>query len=160
MNKKTAEYFLKTASVIFSLLIITFIFSQSLLPAGESQAESGRILSLFNGLLTDAGIGPVLSSFFVRKFAHFTEFAVLGTSFFMLFLSFGVKPYYFSLFAFLSTSMVAVCDECLQLISDGRACQISDMLLDSFGGFVAITVLSLIYCIFIRIKRRKSPKYE
>lgn len=156
MNKKTVGYFLKTVTVIFTSLIIAFIFSQSLLPAGESQAESGRILSLFNGLLTDVGIGPVLTSFFVRKSAHFTEFAVLGTSFFMLYLSFGVKPYYFSLFAFLSTSMVGVCDECLQLISDGRACQISDMLLDSFGGLFAITVLSFIYLIFIRIKRRSS----
>ena len=49
--------------------------------------------------------------------------------------------------------IIAVCDELIQLTSPGRACQISDMLLDFCGTVTGALILLLIFTI---LRQRKA----
>ena len=60
------------------LLWCVFIFHFSLADAEQSGMESGRVTAFLNTVLADMGFSLRLSSTFVRKAAHFTEFFALG----------------------------------------------------------------------------------
>ena len=70
---------------LLSLLLTGFIFSNSLKTAGESHAQSGRVMELVRPLLVPRFIHGETEeeteeklSFVVRKAAHFVEFGALG----------------------------------------------------------------------------------
>jgi len=99
-----------------TVLIICFIFSNSLQSRTVSSAQSGRVLQLFQRLFDPNGNIPEESFHrFVRKLAHFIEFAALGMSACGLFLSLPSKSgrYNFGMMLFLVLA-VAVTDEFIQ----------------------------------------------
>ena len=75
-NKKL--YVKRVIYTALVLMCVCFIFSQSALSAGESSQESGRILRLLNNIARWFGCENLFTDFFVRKLAHFSEFAVLS----------------------------------------------------------------------------------
>ena len=126
---------------VLTALWLLFVWGHSLLPASVSKEESGHWLALLQNWL------PWLTDYLIRKAAHFTEYAVLGT------LLFGAAdtrrglwfPPCFGLLA-------ALLDETLQLFAAGRSGQVSDVWLDLAGflaGWILIALISL-----IRKKRR------
>ena len=153
----------KTISVvliIISVLIVAFIFSQSLLPGKVSGEESGRVLKFLNDILASIGMPPFLTHSFVRTAAHFSEFAALGTSLFFTAVSFGKKCLYSALVSLSSSLFVACTDECIQLFSEGRAFQLSDILTDFLGAFLAVFLLYSLFYIISFIKRKRSDLNE
>lgn len=123
-----------------SVFWIAFIFGRSLQPADQSSQESASVLALIHQII------PFMSMHFLRKAAHFGEFFVLGA---LLFTTFRVFEKQALLLPAVIGAGVAVTDELLQLISPGRSCQISDMLLDFSGALVGVLLMNLL----VRIRR-------
>ncbi len=143
-------------AIISTALIAAFIFSQSMLPATSSSAESGRVLQFLNGILENIGLTPFFTQGLVRKIAHFIEFGVFGIMLCSTLNLFKIKMSFSALFALGGTLFVAITDECIQLFSAGRSFQIRDILLDTCGGFVFISVLTAIMFFVNRKKMKKS----
>lgn len=113
------------------LLWIIFIFCRSLKPADVSTSESQWVLDLIQRLCPFE-----LSMYFIRKLAHFTEFAILG---FLAGVLFGGQCRYLLtslLFSAMIGVMTALCDETIQLFVAGRSGQIQDVWLDMAGASV------------------------
>ena len=119
-----------------ALLWIGFILSRSMKPAVLSAEESGRVLELVQRVL------PQATDHFVRKLAHFTEFFVLGAlvggSISLLFRPMLLLP-------LVGCVGVAVLDELLQKLYEGRSGEVKDMLLDSLGALCALLLLRLFW---------------
>ncbi len=143
-GKKT---FARVAWVLLTVLWIGFIFCRSLQPADVSSEESGAVLELAHRVF------PFLSMFALRKLAHFTEFLILGVLLHFAFRSFCLRS---DLFVLGTGLAVAAADELLQLLSPGRSCQITDVLLDFFG--VAVSVL--LFFVFHIFSGRKAVDRE
>lgn len=138
---------------ILTVFSVCFIFSQSLMNGSKSGSESGRFLAFLNSITDFLGFGEIFTHSFVRKCAHFTEFAVLSFSAFFMYKSYlhsRVKTVIFTIVTFVS---VAVTDEIIQYFVPERACQFTDVLIDSLGGIVAV-VLSVIIITFSAKKHK------
>lgn len=116
---------------LFFCLWALFIFSNSMLPAQESSDISGGISYKIYELL-NLNIDFQLFHTFIRKCAHFIEYAILG-----VFAGFSFKKEYFWKI-FVLCILVSSADESIQLFVEGRSGQISDVLLDSIGSFTGI----------------------
>lgn len=139
-----------TVSWILVFLCMVFIFSMSAANGEESSGISDLILKQINELT-----GLEITSHFIRKAAHFCEFALL--SFLISNAVFATwKSKKSSIFAFPAACIYAVTDELHQLFSDGRACSVKDMLIDSSGAFLGALIFSVITLIYIKHIERKN----
>ena len=128
-----------------------FIFCMSLNNAEESKALSD---SLAQRLINFLGIN--IPKVILRKGAHFVEFAGLGLCLCnAIYASFGhrLTP----VFALVGSVIYAISDEVHQIFSEGRACRITDVLIDSAGALSGIVIAFLIYKI---IRRSKNGSTE
>ena len=127
---------------VLTALWLLFVWGHSLLPGSVSHEESGHWLALLQTWM------PWLTSFLIRKAAHFTEYAVLGA---LLFGAAGVRhglwfPPCFGVLA-------ATLDETVQLFADGRSGQVSDVWLDLAGFLTGWIVIGAIAYLF---RQRKT----
>lgn len=148
---------------IILVVYILFIFSNSLTPAAQSSAESGFVLQLAHDILRTLGMGEAswLTEHIIRKGAHFTEYALMGILLFqsMKTLDCGIvllrKAHQAGVF------MIPFVDETLQLFTEGRSGQISDVWLDMSGvltGLAAACLAALCWRMWREGKsREKSP---
>lgn len=139
------------------LLTLCFIFGNSLKGKEESAEQSGFFVDILKPLIDpENNISEEDFDFFLRKAAHFTEFAFLGAELTLLALALSAlfkKP----LCNFLGYSLFfalifAVADEFIQSFT-GRGSLISDVLIDFSGSIVAFAIVLLIYYCF---KHRKN----
>lgn len=95
-------------------------------------------------------------SFAVRKLAHFTEYAFLGTALMLHVDAIGrVSPLRCQKsLAFLVGALYALSDELHQSFVDGRAPAGRDVLIDSAGALAALLIVSVI------INRRMADRKE
>lgn len=84
----------------------------------------------------------------VRKAAHATEYACFAILLMKMYQSYGVEGRKRILISFLSAVVYAATDEIHQLFVPGRACRITDVIIDSAGAAVGI-VLFVMACFFI-----------
>lgn len=118
------------------------IFWFSSRSGGESQNQSDLFAAFFN---------LPLSSFIIRKGAHFLEFTGLAVLLFIaLRFSFG---YFRPFLALIIAAVYAASDEIHQLFVEGRACRLFDWFTDCLGAASGIIILCLIVIIFNRKKR-------
>ena len=136
-----------------SAFAICFIFYNSSLNADDSTVQSRGVLEIINNLFSTLNIDISLSDKFVRKCAHFAEYFLLGTLLYFTVKSYTRKLQYEIYFA-LGIGFVTACiDETIQLFSEGRSGQISDVFLDFFGVCTAVFIL---YFIFKCASKRKT----
>ncbi len=147
-QKKRLRTLFRVLSLAVTLGWLLFIFSNSLKSGAESGEQSSRVLMWVNSLAQNLGFRGEISESFIRKLAHFTEFALLGGFGCLSLFSFGVAwgetvtlrrvlPLFFSI------PFCAICagiDEWLQTFSEGRAAQISDVLIDTAGALTGTVV--------------------
>ena len=130
-----------TVLTVLAVLLVLFIWGQSLLPTEDSAAESGWVLELVTPVLElFVGKGRV-TDHLVRKLAHFTEFTALGLVFTLLF-GWG-QSWKRKLLACNLGLIAALLDETVQLFSH-RGSQVQDIWLD-FAGVVFGSLLALAY---------------
>ncbi len=142
------------------LLWIAFIFSNSLRDATASGAQSGALLSKLNRILDWLHIPSFLhpTHHFIRKCAHFTEYAILGILTYGAVLQFRYTEFWGCIPAVGISFSIACTDEFLQHFSAGRSPQLSDALLDGAGAWTGILLLYLFAC-WMR-KRQKKRKFS
>ena len=132
-------------------VIILLIFAQSIKPGDLSAGESNRVVlwltrlrepvAAWGGFFSEILV-PVFDFFirYVRKIAHFTEYAVLGFFSGMLF---GRLQRFLP--GVLLGVAVAAADECIQLFVPGRNGSLWDVALDCLGYMVCCLPVLLIY---------------
>ena len=120
-----------------------FIWSQSLMSAAESSAESGRIVRWLMGLL-GWETKPEWLTYAVRKTAHFIEFAVLGALWGGCDRAYGRRLWWWGL-------PTAAIDEGLQFFAPGRAPMVTDLLIDTAGYLCGVAVVRA----FAYLRRKK-----
>ena len=135
---------------ILTILIaanLALIWGNSLLPGASSDAVSGGVLAFLGQflpfLLTEAG------HTFLRKAAHFSEFALLG----LLYsgrhrLTKGETPAHLMLFGL----TVACIDETIQIFTPERASSLIDVWIDASGFALGLVVIITAYTIYNKIK--------
>ena len=149
-----------------TIIWMAFIFVNSALPGNTSSGLSESVVSLMVGISKWFGDGGFVIRLreliqsdgfhvFIRKAAHFTEFGILGvfaTAGFGIFRELRIM-YIKRAFAAVGFSLLyAISDEIHQLFVKGRACSVTDVIIDVAGALFFIFVLSYIV---IRINRKK-----
>ncbi len=153
MSRKMLRFVL---ALLLNMLVVCFIFFNSLQGPEASNQSSGMVMQFLKAVLKlDDSIGEEAFHTFVRKAAHFTEFAALGASLWLLLgcirSRFGVFCPGGMLFAALAT---AVTDEFIQSFT-GRTSSVKDVLLDFCGALTAFGLLSLLAGIRRKQKEKK-----
>lgn len=121
--------------LILALMLIAFIFGNSLEDAVDSAGESMVIVNYVQSLLSWFGfvVPTAYLDHVVRKCAHVAEFALQAFFIAKTLIAFGVERRTLFGYALLLGLLTAVIDENIQLYSVGRSGQVTDVLLD-FGG--------------------------
>ena len=126
---------------------LAFIFSNSLRAGSQSSLQSGRVVDFVKRLLGLENVNETV----IRKLGHFSEYFILG-ALSGLFL-FWIKGRPGEKLLLIGLGLAAcVTDECIQLTSPGRSCQITDMMIDWTGYLLA---LCLIYALCLLVRRRQ-----
>ena len=145
MMKRTTPRLLINIALILGLLC--FIWGNSLLPGSISGAISDWVKDLLARIFPGEVPGVTTGGGLLRKIAHFTEFAALGTLLGWLFgmLRKGNLPP-------ILLGMAAACvDETIQIFVPGRGPGLKDVAIDTAGVLTGL-VLLLIGHTFIKKK--------
>jgi len=138
----------KKLLIVLLILILAFIWGQSVLSADISRSESGFVLTILRPLLAIIFGEATVTHHFVRKLAHFSEFFLLGATLFALL---PRRRWRLPLSAGLCL-LAALLDETIQLFS-GRGDQISDVWLDFSGAAAGILLCFLLRLLWLRLRR-------
>lgn len=141
---------LSTVLICLCIATVAFIWGNSMLGSKASSNVSNSVLGALNPIIRRFGIVSK-DDLWLRKLAHFTEFAALGAE--LLFLAavrrrLGLQAASNCAFTAL---LAALTDETIQLIS-GRNSQVLDVLLDFSGALTGILIAWLI-CRLIKKRR-------
>lgn len=142
----------KIASAVLLVLTIALcvvIFLLSAENADESSMKSGGLIELIAKIF-----GVEFTDFVVRKFAHASEFALLGflSAITVCVYTFDLKKLYVSV---IFSVFYAVSDEIHQIFVDGRACQFRDMCIDTAGVLIGAAIVAVIFYLYLK-KRQKT----
>lgn len=138
--------------VALLVLLLAFIWGNSLLPGQESGDLSGFVGRIFSAIFPFLDLTSGVGSFLLRKCAHFSEFAALGVVLCWLFGMTQENPWRAGLFPVFCGAIAAIIDENLQRFSPGRYCSIVDVGIDSAGVLTGVVLLLMISCIVRRIQ--------
>ena len=145
-TKKRKAYIVISAILLVAVMVTIFILSAE---NGEKSSDtSGRFVKILTFIL---GFTPPENV--VRTLGHFCEFAALGfLSANMLFAYKNkLKPVVTAVFSI----GYALTDEIHQIFVPERACQLSDLAVDSAGIILGTIVFSVIYLIIRKFERGK-----
>lgn len=138
--RKGVQTAFRSLFTVMLLSCIAFIFANSLEVGLMSSARSMQVTEWLNRLLAKLNLGMQLENAVVRKMAHFVQYCALG---FLLMICTRVYTNrilgHISWPLFLSL-LIAVVDECLQLLTDGRAGQLTDVALDFSGSLLGVVL--------------------
>ena len=142
---------------LLSVLIIAFIFYQSAQQAEQSNAVSGGLMEWLRVFLEPLFESDEVMHKFVRKTAHFVEFAALGGSL-GLFADGLIQRFWKSWAAFMPlfvTLFTAVTDEFIQSFSD-RTSMVKDVLLDFSGGLFGILCSVIVVQVISSLQKKRG----
>jgi len=139
--------------LILTILMTLTIWVNSLLPASISSTHSGFFTTMISSFLSifNITIQADQLSLIVRKSAHFAQFFLLGIFWFQYLYSVMKNQRLIHWLAILFCLLTAIIDESIQLFTDGRAFQLTDILIDIFGSTMAI--LAFVFTMYL-IKRK------
>ena len=163
---KTAKNLLSALRIalpaLLTLLWLGFIFGNSLQTGTDSGNASGRVYTLVNAIPEMLGWGSPISHYFVRKAAHFTEFAILAALVCADLWCFRIVSIKQSLKRSLPTLSLSIpfcvicaaADELIQNFSEGRGPSVKDVFIDASGVLFA-TIIFVIMFYIIKIMHNK-----
>ena len=140
------EFSLKRSWMWLIVLIYTFfIFNNSMMPgetSGNLSATIARFLYPITRIISK-DISFESWHHFIRKSAHFCEFALLGI---LIIISYRMQPLPIARkYIILLFLLIPVIDEGIQMFVDGRAGRIADMTIDACGYLTGILIDQLIH---------------
>ena len=163
-NKERTSPWVIAGRVVFTAALIAciaFIFSNSMAVAAVSEQSSGRVLRLMQAVLRRLGhpaLAERLTMHIVRKLAHFCEYALEGFLLMLCMRVYSRHPLRHITVPMLGGVLTALTDETIQLFSDGRSGQVTDVWLDSAGVLagILVAIVLLLACegLYYHMKRR------
>lgn len=143
--------------ILITLLWLVFIYGNSLKSGVESGEQSGRIYKIINEITSFLGFQKPISEHFIRKCAHFIEFAILSILICSDLCAFGLVSFRQKLYISASILLLSVptsaifasIDETLQRFSADRGPSVADVMLDTSG---ALTATVIFIAVFILVK--------
>jgi VanZ family protein len=153
---------LRIAAIILAVLCMAFILFMSSRTKEQSLNDSQRFMAFF-GILQYAGEavegsgGRILLSPFhiaVRKFAHLAVYSVLGMLYFVSFYGYFGKTLKTGIICVILVACFGAADETVQIFSE-RGASVWDVLIDTIGGVIGVTLTGLAYRIILRTNRLK-----
>lgn len=143
---------------VLATLIVCFIFHNSLQGSEISNGRSGLVAAFLKGLLDPADRFEEESFHkFIRKAAHFIEFAGLGLCLGGMAADLGRwQNRVYRSFPVLLALLTAVCDEFIQQFT-GRTSAVKDVVLDFSGALSGMLLIGAIFgiCQKKRVRRRR-----
>ena len=140
---------------ILAMLTILFIWGNSCLSKELSGASSGVVTRFLRSIFDPNGKIPVeIFHHFVRKAAHFIEFAALGLFVGGFFLSLRAQKGTFVSLPILILLSVAVLDEYIQFFT-GRGSAVTDVILDFCGALTGAAGSVLFSLLFNKTSHKK-----
>ena len=149
--------------VVFTLALIgciAFIFSNSMKIASVSSVSSGRVLQLLQAVLRRLGhpaLAQRLTMHLVRKLAHFCEYTLEGFLLMLCMRVYSRHPLRHITVPMLAGVLTALTDETIQLFSQGRSSQVTDVWLDSAGVLAGI-LIALVFMTLCRMLFHRCNK--
>ena len=167
MKHKKSIVFVAVLAIL-TVCCLTFIFSNSLKDSAESTDQTMAIKELLTDIARFFGIKGDINTAKLRNFAHVAEFALLGACLAAISLHTAYKKGKLTFcggIPFVCASVAggivfAVIDEIIQLSSAGRACEFSDVVLDTVGVVLGVAFASFLAFVARRIHRVKGIKTE
>ena len=153
MKKK---YVKKLIYCIYLLLLLSFIFGNSIASREDSANQSGAIVESINQILQKVNSPFLIKDIVIRKLAHFTEFFILGASFFGYWVLDKKVSRINSFYSVFASCIVAMTDETIQYFSN-RGSMMLDVWLDFFSATLAIFTFYLIYTVKHKTKNKNNP---
>lgn len=142
--------------IIFLCLNIAFIWGNSLLPGEISGAFSQWVRDFINRILGLPVTDPEQGHGFLRKIAHFTEFASLGAVISCLTRMLRSKKTEHIVLPLSGGFLTACIDEIIQCFVPDRGPGILDVLIDTAGVLLGITIVYLTILYRDNKKQRKE----
>ena len=143
---------------IFAVLTLAWtaiIFAQSAKNGEESTEDTNKLMQIIENIADSIGVDADVSAKLLRKSAHFGEYAVLGVFAALLIAMLGEKLLHIVSFGYAVS--VAICDEfAIQRLSEGRAPQLTDVLIDSAGALFGILAFIGISCLVYATKKQEN----
>ena len=149
-NRERTSPWVIAGRVVFTVALIAciaFIFSNSMAVAAVSEQSSGRVLHLMQAVLRRLGhpaLAERLTMHIVRKLAHFCEYALEGFLLMLCMRVYSRHPLRHITVPMLGGVLTALTDETIQLFSEGRSSQVTDVWLDSAGVLAGILAALLL----------------
>lgn len=139
-----------------SIFMIFIIWGNSMLPGSVSSTISSQasvgILSVIYQMIPHLPFDFYSFHSFIRKAAHFGEYAFLGICIYQFVKTYSIKK---SLcYALLICIICAFIDEFIQYLTPNRLSKISDVVLDSIGAFCGLGI-----CHLMTRRREKDAGY-
>jgi len=155
ISKKKIIWFI--LSILWALVIFSFSAKNSNESAKESRRVGKFICSIFVSGYDEMDENEQYElagkiEYPIRKAAHMTEYAILG------FLLMGLMEN--MIISFVVGAIYAATDEIHQYFVPGRSCQITDVLIDSFGVIIGIILFCVIKKLFTIMNHRKWRGYH
>lgn len=143
----TANKIYKVISALLLIAVMVTIFILSHQNGSESTETSGFVTKLLSFVF-----GDNIPEAIVRTFGHFSEFTALG--FLSLNCIYAFKTEKKPILSASLSWLYAWTDEFHQIFVDGRAFQISDLLVDLCGIITGTTFIYLIILINEKVKKK------
>ena len=144
--------------IFITAALTVFIWSNSMLDSETSGAISNAVTEFISDIFGEIPKESYEDSHhFIRKTAHFTEFALLGVLYTLIKTKLDGKTFSALVFFPVScTLFTAVCDEFIQSFT-GRGSSVRDVMLDFSGALTGI-LLTLVIAVIRKNCNRKSRK--
>lgn len=168
LDVKKIIFALRIILPMLCVLVLVFIFSQSLQTGEQSAQTSSKVVDTVQEvaqvIAPESKIATATGEAYdklhadIRTLAHFAEFVLLGAVACGCCLVYTQKKRYW-LLGILGLVLVPIIDETLQSFTANRAAEIIDILVDFGGGIVGFAlVLGCFYGVAYWWKRRKNKR--
>ena len=162
-SEKTSKLIITFIISFLIVLLYSRIIRFSLTPAEISGVQSMFLSEKIINVIQDTfSINFNLSKeqfksfeIFIRKAAHFSEYALLGFLVYSIPLLWNKRTFKPALYSFLAVLIMASIDETVQLFVPGRAGLVSDVIIDGAGCIFGMSVLRLMYNFYVSRKDKK-----
>ena len=132
--------------------------------ATVSTGSSGRVLAWMRIILRrlgHPGLADRLTMHIVRKLAHFCEYMLEGFLLMLCMRVYSRHPLRHITVPMLGGVLTALTDETIQLFSEGRSSQVTDVWLDSAGVLAGILAVSYTHLVHLRgILRQQAAQQQ
>lgn len=152
MNKNKKILIIRIVLIILIILWAVLVFGMSNQQGNESSGLSRKITALF--FKTEEQIALVEP--YVRKIAHFSEYAIGGILFLSLFLTYDWTNKKRITISILLGIWYAILDEVHQLFVPERSGNVIDVLIDSLGICFGVCFMMIIYKIYKKCHKKKE----